>query len=253
VTTDEYVTLGVAVGELAALDAVRKATKSADAEVKQRALMIVKFYKAREKAKVIAAIKKLGGSVKIDTKKLGNPIIRVVLEGERVTDEELKILRWMPQLESLYLSNSRITDMGLANLNALERLSVLDLGNTKVTDKGLSNLRGLTNLTRLVLNKTAITNKGLAQLKPLKRLCHLDISETLVSDTGLNHLKSLSELNYLTWTGSKVTAHGYAELQKVIPKLVERPIDFELYHDLIIKASEDFYLDDADAVEAFFN
>ena len=88
-----------------ALDAVAKATKSKDAEVRQRALMIIKRIKQLEKA-AIAYFEKLGGQITVDEKSSGKPVIKISLKGSKVTDAGLVHLKELPNLQRLSLNDT---------------------------------------------------------------------------------------------------------------------------------------------------
>ena len=102
-------------------------------------------------AEAIAAIEKLGGSVRVDLKKPGKPVIAVSFyrtntKVSKVTDAGLVHLKGLTELQTLQLANTKVTDAGLVHLKGLTKLQKLELYNTKVTDAGLMHLNGLTNL-----------------------------------------------------------------------------------------------------------
>lgn len=131
-----------------AFDAVTKASNSEDAEMKQRALIIIKQIKQLEKAAIVY-FDKLGGWVKVDDNRPGRPVIMV------------------------YLKATKITDAGLVHLKGLTKLQSLELDDTKITDSGLLHLKGLTNLRVLKLKGTRVTRAGYEKL--LKALPKCDI------------------------------------------------------------------------------
>ena len=91
----------------------------------------------------------------------------VEFESSKLTDESLRILGTMPQLECLYLQANRFTDDGLVHLRNLKRLRQLwiDYSSTPYTDAGLKHLESLTQLQGLGLNNTLITPEGISRLK----------------------------------------------------------------------------------------
>ena len=141
-----------------------------------------------DREKVVALVKKLGGSVEIDEKAKEKPVVAVHLSDTRVTDADLELLKSHTKLHRLYLQNAAITDEGLAHLKDQTELHTLSLNHTKVTDAGLENLKGLTKLKSLSLANTRITNKGLEQLKGLTKLQTLHLKGSLVSDAGAKDL-----------------------------------------------------------------
>jgi internalin A len=62
------------------------------------------------------------------------------------------------------MHNDQITDEGLKSLAGLTQLELLDLQNTDVTDAGLQSLRGLKNLKALWVSGTKVTKEGWAEL-----------------------------------------------------------------------------------------
>ena len=75
----------------------------------------------------------------------------VDLSGTRVTDNDLRFLRSLPQTETLYLDNTQITDKGLAYLHELKNLNHLSLVGTSVSPTAIEKLwDSLTNLKTVI-------------------------------------------------------------------------------------------------------
>ncbi len=89
----------------------------------------------------IAAIKKLGGRVTIDTKSPDRPVTGVILQAPNVTDAGLVHLKGLTSLQSLNLTYTQVTDAGLVHLKGLTSLQRLGLRDSKVTDAGVKELR----------------------------------------------------------------------------------------------------------------
>jgi len=119
---------------------------------------------------VIAAIKKLGGQVKVDNNKA---VVEVRLGGRQVTDAGLEHLKGLTELQVLNLYVTSITDAGLEHLKGLTNLRSLDLYDTNVTDAGLEHLKGLTNLRYLGLRKTNVTDEGVKKLQQALPKCEI--------------------------------------------------------------------------------
>ena len=98
-----------------------------------------------------AQIRKLGGTVRINPRIKGKPVVLVALRGAAVTDAKLVLLKGLTELQVLDLSGTQVTDAGLEHLKGLTSLQTLNLKRTKVTDAGLVHLKGLTKLQRLWL------------------------------------------------------------------------------------------------------
>ena len=168
----------------------------------------------------ISEIKRFGGSVTVDEKSPGKPVIEVNLVGSKLTDANLVYLRGFPELKWLSLGNARkITDAGLFHIKGLAKLEFLNLDNTQVTDAGLADLKGLTKLKKLYLWGTKVGDTGLANLKDMSELKVLQLWNTKVTDDGLAHLGAMSQLQDLDLRGTKVTDAGLtylAELRELL-------------------------------------
>jgi hypothetical protein len=111
------------------------------------------------------------------------------LRGKEVKDEELLLLKDVPNLTELNLGGTMITDASLAHLKPLKNLTRLQLHNTKVSDASLVNLAEMTKLKSLNLYGCAgITDMGLEHLKGLKELKKLYLWQTKVTEPGATKL-----------------------------------------------------------------
>jgi mono/diheme cytochrome c family protein len=110
------------------------------------------------------------------------------LRGKEVKDEELALLKDMPNLVELNLGGTNITDASLSYIKPLVNLTRLQLHNTKISDAGLGNLTGLTKLTSLNLYGTAVTDQGVQQLRDLKKLKNLYLYLTKVTPPAAKNL-----------------------------------------------------------------
>jgi hypothetical protein len=118
-----------------------------------------------EQEKAIAAIETLGGKIKVDPGQPGQPVVAVDWNSCSVDDEDLRLLKCLPQLESLDLGNTRISDRGLEHLSGLRTLRSLNLAFTEVTDAGLPHLEPLTRLESLYVSFSKVTADGATALK----------------------------------------------------------------------------------------
>ena len=119
------------------------------------------------------------------------------------TNNSLRVLSDLDNLQSLGLNRTQVTDAGLVHLKAMTNLQRLGLDNTKVTDAGLMHLKGMTNLRVLDLYSAQghmgvrlghweITDAGLVHIKGMTKLQELDLRGTKVTDAGLVHLKGMN-------------------------------------------------------------
>ena len=196
--------------------------------------LAVEMKRARRQREVVAAIEKLGGSVRYDyvftppfcfempgpvwLRKLVGDDFFANVEGVRSyemseADIALPYLRELPRLWELDLSHTQVTDAGLERLKGLTQLRWLSLANTHVTDAGLRHLMGLTHLEQLYLSDTQVTDGGLQHLKGLTQLYLLWLDDTHVTDAGLEHLKELIQLLNVRFDNTQVTDAGLKSLK----------------------------------------
>src|SRR5262245_6637808 len=85
---------------------------------------------------------RLEGTVELDEKRPGKPVIKVSLFAKPVTDADLEPLTTLTELEWLGLSNTKVTSAGMKHLARLTNLRELYLFNTEVDDSGLKYVKG---------------------------------------------------------------------------------------------------------------
>jgi hypothetical protein len=158
--------------------------------------LAVKLRQARRQRETVAAIEKLGGSVRYDEwfglegdqsnrspgpawlhDWLGDDFFRTVtvvdFRGNAIGNEDLAYLKSFPQLQSVLVGSTFVTDEGLVHLRDLPALANLDLGSLNVTDTGLECLKGLTQLKVLDLLNTKVTDKGVKRLQQALPNCRI--------------------------------------------------------------------------------
>jgi hypothetical protein len=177
-------------------------------------------------------------------------VLRIRVDGSRVTDAGLAALAGLSELESLQIQSAELlTDEGLQALRGLSKLQLLLLCDAhQITDAGLKHLSGLPKLERLCVTESQIGDHWYEQLGPSPSLVELYFGRSLGCDTvthsgsrisdrglvGLNqypqlqslvldspnlsdgafvHLKDLSQLRTLWLTGTQMTGRGLAGLR----------------------------------------
>lgn len=124
------------------------------------------------------------------------------------------------------LRGKEVKEEELALLKDIPNLTELNLGGTNVDDAMLAHLKPLTNLTRLGLHNTKITDAGLEHLQEMAKLQSLNVYGTAVTDAGLERLAQLKALKRLYVWQTKVSADGAKKLAEVVAGLqVERGYD----------------------------
>ena len=141
---------------------------------------------AEETADAVAAIRKIGGTVRPVGKEWA---VDFHLRGRRLTDKELVHVAALKNVVWLNVSKTKITSSGLVHLKGLDKLRWLHLEMTKVGDKGIEHVAGLDKLEYLNLFGTKITDKALGKLARCKKLKRLYLWQTNVTDEGVASLQ----------------------------------------------------------------
>jgi hypothetical protein len=89
----------------------------------------------------IEVFKKLGGKVEIDEHLPNKPVVMVDLRNTAITDDQLKNLKHMPQLQILVLDSTSISDAGLEPIKGCSQLQRIFLRKTRVTAAGVKDLK----------------------------------------------------------------------------------------------------------------
>src|SRR5262249_23706555 len=145
-------------------------------------------------------------------------VVMVALRDLPVTDDDLTLLKQLPFVENLDLTNTQITGAGLAHLKHLKNLQYLGLWKTQIDDAGLAHLKDLTQLWALVLDKTPVGDAGLVPRRGLTTLEEwLGLAFTRVPARGLRPLGEMGRLRTINLRGTAVTVEGARELRKALP------------------------------------
>ncbi len=128
--------------------------------------------RVRIRQEAIDAIAKLGGEVEVVDDKLQKAVRFVRLRGAKITDDALWVLgNLADDLRIVDLCDSKITDEGLRNLRLMPQLEAINLQNTQVSDAGLAHLYQLPQLKALNLENTHVTGIGVEKLQQTFRNC----------------------------------------------------------------------------------
>jgi hypothetical protein len=139
----------------------------------------------------------------------------VSLSNPVMNDDFMAELKGLSKLQDLNLYSSNIGDNSLQVMKSFPNLRRLPMGQTKVTDAGLVHLKGLKQLEYVGLRANKITDAGLAQLRHLTNLTGLYLGETKVTDAGLVHLKGMKKMTWLRLGHTKVTDIGLSHLMSM--------------------------------------
>jgi Leucine-rich repeat (LRR) protein len=139
----------------------------------------------------------------------------VSLSNKLMDDKLMAELKDLPKLNYLNLYQSSIGDEGLKIFKTLPALRSVPMGETKVTDAGLVHLKDLTKLEYVGLRANKVTDAGLVHLENLTNLTGLYLGETKVTDAGLVHLKRMKKLNSLRLDKTTVSDAGLEHLKQL--------------------------------------
>lgn len=121
----------------------------------------------------IASLEKKGGTVVGESTSAGVSR-RLNLNNSSVTNEDLKLLADISNIELLWLYGTKVTDEGMLHIAALNQLKHLDLRNLPVTDEGLAHLAACKKLEALSIAGTSVTPEGLNKFRESLPKCKVD-------------------------------------------------------------------------------
>lgn len=167
---------------------------------------------SRDHMGVGLSLEKMGCLVTYDDK---GRATKVDCKAAELNDEQVEILKGLPDLVDLSLENSAVTNDGLKILEEMPQLKSLSLRRcAQVTDDGLVHLKALVNLERLLLLYTTVTDAGMVHLQPLTHLKLLDLRGCMqIGDGAMAQIKSLPELTDLKIRTNALTDQGLLELK----------------------------------------
>ena len=132
-----------------------------------------------------------------------------------ITDEGMKQVAKLSNLEEFNPSYNHITSAGLVHLQPLKKLRVLCLNSTQVDDAGLVVLKDLPALETLWLGDCLVTDAGLAHLEGHPALSGLIVGNPNITDAIAARLTSLKKLNLLWIDGAALTDASVEHLSKI--------------------------------------
>jgi hypothetical protein len=106
-----------------------------------------------------------------------------------VDDSALIHVKTLPKLEVLGLCANPITDEGVRHLAVVSNLEEVHLGGTQISDDALASLRELPKIRRLSLNGTRITDASIRYFKEIVTLKELWIYDTQITPEGVDSLR----------------------------------------------------------------
>lgn len=110
-------------------------------------------------------VKKYSSALIDELKSTASQVVRVKMNNQPVTDEDVEKLTSLKNLTQLHLENTTITDAALVHLKNLPNLELLNLYGTNITDKGIEALANCPQLKVVYLWQTKTTAMGISHLK----------------------------------------------------------------------------------------
>lgn len=142
------------------------------------------------------------------------PSARLCAEGQ-MTDAILGDVTRVERVTALDLSGSHaLTDQGLRHLAHLPQLEHLDVSGTGITDRGLDILRELPALRTISLAGTRVTDAGVAQLAHCERLESVSLQGTQTGDGAIRALAGKESLRWFA-SGNLVSDAGIPVLHDI--------------------------------------
>jgi Leucine Rich repeat len=159
------------------------------------------------------------------------------LHGCKISDKGLEVLRYLPNLREFAMTWRDITDAGAANLRFCDQLENVELMGSTTGDGTIEALQGKAKLRRFTTGRL-VTDAGLGFLHNFPRLVtrHEDGAELLIdgpfTDAGMACLAGLDGLTALDlfWHVSGITSEGFAHLA-ALPNLASLAADGKLSDD----------------------
>ena len=176
----------------------------------------------------------------IETLQRTKRLRRLDLAGDWVSDDTMRGVATLSQLESLTIAAPNVTAAGYAQLQHLTELRELSLNHektiddsatvafphlhhlrtlslmkTSVSDITLARLAQLTELEELILLETNISDQGMESLADLRNLKTLYLARTEVGDAGMEALAGLPQLKTLYAPHTQIGNAGVASLARL--------------------------------------
>ena len=130
------------------------------------------------------------------------------------TDEGLKALAGLMEMECLFIGGLGVTDAGIGCLTGMRYLRELSLfGCSRITDESLRHVAGLRSLERLSISHGRFTMSGLKALNSLTNLQNLQVKTVIQDNSGLD-LSGLTNLRDLSFELASKQADGDVAMYK---------------------------------------
>ena len=140
--------------------------------------------------------------------------VKLFLENSRITDSGVEGLDSAENIRFLSLRKTSISDNAMKSVGKMSNLEGLSLEQTAVTNSGLVALSDLHFLTTLRLSRCDIDSSSMDSIVGIRDLRELWLDDTMVSDSGMEILSALQNLELLSLNGTKITDECVDEIAK---------------------------------------
>lgn len=148
---------------------------------------------------------------------------RLSLYGTNVTDDTLKLLTGLLELEDLALGETPVTGAGFIHLQGLPKLKILSIHGPALSEQGGQTLAMLSKLESLEVECNGFIGEGLALTKHFATMTQLRRftfgNGSQVDDRCLEPLKNFSRLEKVNFGNSKISGTGFVHLKNSAPTL----------------------------------
>ncbi|MDQ6477071.1 c-type cytochrome domain-containing protein [Dyadobacter sp. LHD-138] len=119
---------------------------------------------------------------------LSEQITWLKLGGTKISDQSLKEIARLKNLNKLHLEHTAVTDAGIADLKSLSYLQYVNLFDTKISDSGLKNIAGMKSLRSVYVWQSGVTDSVVSQVA--KQYPNLSIVHGLSASAMARFIKS---------------------------------------------------------------
>jgi hypothetical protein len=125
------------------------------------------------------------------------------------TDEGLKLVAGIPQLETIVVGGDDVTDAGVKELARCRSLDCVELSTKKVTDAGIKELAALPKLQALSLRHMTLTASAFKAFAGSRTLRWVSLEYVNAADAAVKELAALPNLQKLSLTGMTLTGSTF--------------------------------------------
>ncbi|ADB16006.1 PDZ/DHR/GLGF domain protein [Pirellula staleyi DSM 6068] len=181
----------------AARMALEKVADSDRGAISRRAATAVHNLNEQRREQTLSQLGKLGAritrrgeeDVHFGSLVLGSDAIEIGPDFEGDLKKDLRLLRWLSDVDRVILVGDKITDEVMSDVAAMRGLKSLHLYATQVTDLGMASLKSLTSLQLVGIYYTPITDAAIKSFEPLKALEGMKLYGTKITTVGVEQVK----------------------------------------------------------------